>query len=157
MSTPDPKSRTTPGGKEPKPGTIFGLDFPLKNEFAMWPYRSIAQALLRTQHDLSAFVEVNRKLADETRDIIRHEQDLALQLSEKILQQASSASGGGELKPMIPSKELEEIYDSAVAGIRELGKAVADAQVRSIESLRTHARSTIGFPEGGEQRPSQAA
>jgi hypothetical protein len=129
------------------------FDIMARSDLMLWPYRALSKALLRTQSDLTAFVEVNRKLADEMRDIVRREQDLVLDISEKLLTRATSAANGGT-SPVIPSAELEEIYDSAVAGIRDLGKAVADAQIRSIESLRNHARSAMGHNGSGEHRSS---
>lgn len=131
------------------------FDVMARSDLMLWPYRTLSKALLRTHNDLSAFVEVNRKLADDMRDIVRREQDLVLHISEKLLTRATATNG--EMSPVIPSAELEEIYDSAVAGIRELGKAVADAQIRSIESLRTHARSAMGHNGSGEHRSSHVS
>jgi hypothetical protein len=127
-----------------------------KNDLLLWPYKSLSKALIRTQHDFSIFIEVNRKLADEMREIVRREQDLVMQISEKMLERISSTENS-EGKPMLPAAEIEEIYDSAVAGIRELGKAVADAQIRSIESLRARARSALSQSEPDEETSSKAA
>ena len=138
------------GGKAPA-ANLFA-----RNDLLMWPYKSLSKALIRTQQDFSTFIEVNRKLADEMREIIRREQDLVMQISEKMLQRIGS-SEDGDGKPVIPAAEMEEIYDSAVAGIRELGKAVADAQIRSIESLRDHARSALAHSGGSDEKSSEAA
>lgn len=127
-----------------------------RNDLLMWPYKSLSKVLIRTQQDFSTFIEVNRKLADEMREIIRREQDLVMQISERMLQRMGSPEDG-EGKPVIPAAEMEEIYDSAVAGIRELGKAVADAQIRSIESLRDHARNALAHSNGSGEKSSEAA
>ena len=53
------------------------------------------------------------------------------------------------------SGETEEIYGSAIAGIRELGKAVADEQLRSIEAdTRTKCNQRALFRK---RKPAQAA
>ncbi len=155
MSMPESKTRKlsdVSDREKARPFDVLG-----HYELMWWPYRSFSKALLRTHGDIAAFMDVNRKLADEMREIIRKEQDLVLQMSEKMLQRAGTASADGEAKAFGPSGEIEEIYDSAVAGIRELGKAVADAQIRSIETLRTHARNAVSQPPSGESRPAQAA
>lgn len=153
MNTPEtaaPESMTDngPGNQKAGPFDVFG-----HYELMWWPYRSLSKALLRTHGNLTAFMTVNRKLADEMREIIRKEQDLVLQISEKMLHRAASARDDGGVESFNRVGEIEDLYDSAVAGIRELGKAVADAQVRSIESLRAHARSAMSPPD----EPSKAA
>lgn len=152
MSTTEQKSEA----KIQKGQKTSPIELLAKNDLMLWPYKSLSKALIRTQHDFSTFVEVNRKLADEMREIVRREQDLVMQISEKMLQRFSSPEES-EGKPMIPAAEIEEIYDSAVEGIRELGKAVADAQIRSIESLRSHARNALSPSDAGEEKSSRAA
>lgn len=156
MSTHEPRSRIASDTQERKGAKPSVADILGKNEFIWWPYRSFSKALLRTHNNLTAFMEVNRKLADEMRDIIRREQDMVMQMSEKVLRRAAM-EGNGESKALIPSSEIEEIYDSAVAGIRELGKAVADAQIRSIETLRAHAKTAMSEQHREEHTPSKAA
>ena len=75
-----------------------------------------------------------------------------MQMSEKMLRRAASAKESGEAHAFHPS-EMEAIYNSAVTGIRELGKAVADAQIRSIETLRAHARNASQKPASGDGAP----
>jgi len=155
MSTQDAKPRTPADGKDQK-AQMGPFDLLTRNELMWWPYRSFSKALLRTHDNLAAFMDVNRKLADEMREIVRKEQDLVMQMSEKILQRAASTKDDGEGHIFHPSLEMEEIYDSAVSGIRQLGKAVADAQIRSIETLREHARSGSHKPAPGDAAPPKA-
>lgn len=134
---------------------IDGLGFLMPNELMWWPYRSFSTALLRNHNNLRAFMEANRKLADEMRDIIRREQDLAFSLSARLLEQAASHHHDGTA--FSPAAHMGEMYDSAVAGIRELGKAVADAQIRSIETLRAHTKTALNATEQAPQSDTKAA
>ena len=72
MSTQDAKVRASADQK----GEKGAFDLLSRNELMWWPYRSFSKALLRTHDNLAAFMEVNRKLADEMREIIHKEQDL---------------------------------------------------------------------------------
>lgn len=144
MSTHESKTESKPHAATAQSSPIPGfLDVMKSSEAMWWPYRSFAETLLRAHNNFAAFVTVNRKLADEMRQIIRREQDLVMQMSEKMLQRATTIDGHVETKLFAPTAELEEIYDTAVNGIRELGKAVADAQIRSIETLRAHAKDAV--------------
>lgn len=49
------------------------------------PCRGMAGLMLASQTKLSAMLEVNRKLADEIRDILCREQDVILTLSTRSL------------------------------------------------------------------------
>ena len=53
---------------------------------------------------------------------------------ERVVARISAASSQA-----ISAIEIEEMYDYAADGIRELGKATVTAQLRSIEILRAHA------------------
>lgn len=157
MNTPEQKPEQKMDARSNDTATkLPGFDLLARSDLMLWPYRSMAKALLRTHNDLAAYVEANRKLADEMRDIFRREQDLVLEIAEKTLKRASDAVGEG--KAMMTTGHMEELYDSAVAGVRELGRAVADAQVRSIESLRNHARTSLGQAAAEtEKKPREAA
>lgn len=108
-----------------------------QNELMWWPYQSLSKSLLRTHRNTLALLEVNRLLADEMRDIARREQDFVLNLSEKILNR--KADGDGKRANVLPPETVDEIFETAISGIRQFGQAVADAQVRSIEAFRQHA------------------
>lgn len=150
------KPRTSADAKDQKGEKFGAFDLLSHSQLVWWPYRSFSEALLRTHNNLTAFMEVNRKLADEMREIIRKEQDLVMQMSEKMLQRASSGNESDGRMAFHPSENMEEIYNSAVSGNRELGKAVADAQIRSIETLRNHARSATRRPPSGEGKRPKA-
>lgn len=55
-----------------------------------------------------------------------------------LLSQMSNTSG---TEPA--SAKFDEMYELTISGIRELGAATVDAQIRSIEMLRDHARDGI--------------
>ncbi|HTW35759.1 MAG TPA: hypothetical protein VMD53_14165 [Rhizomicrobium sp.] len=156
MSAQNAKVRRSADNEDKKSETD-AFDLFSRTDLLWWPYRSFSKALLKTHDNLAAFMDVNRKLADEMRDIVRKEQDLVMQMSEKMLRRAASAKENGEANIFHPSQGMDEIYDSAVTGIRELGKAVADAQIRSIETLRAHARDAAQKPASGDGAPHKAA
>jgi hypothetical protein len=116
-----------------------GLPFNIfsQSEFLLWPYRSLSKVLLRTHHNAAELLEINRKLADELREIIRRQQDFALEFSERLLN-----AKGNDATARAPER-VNEYFDSAIASVREFGQAIADAQVHSIEALRDHTRKAV--------------
>jgi hypothetical protein len=107
-----------------------------RSESFWWPYRAVAKALLRTQDNSLAYIEANRRLIDAMRNILRKEQDLAFEISEAVL--AVSRKSGLRTADEAPSQanEVNEAFDRAMSGIRELGEAWIDAQVRSLDTIR---------------------
>lgn len=126
-----------------------------QSELVWWPYQSLSKSLLRTHHNASALIEINRRLADEMRNIARREQDFVFELSEKIL--SRKADSESKSVNMLPPEAVDEIFESAISGIRQFGQAVAEAQVRSIEAFRRHARDAIGVKDPVPQSQAQAA
>src|SRR6185295_3727551 len=80
-----------------------------KNDGFWWPYRSFAKALLGTQKNTLAYLEANRKLIDDMRDIIRKEQELALEISQKTIKGLSEI--GFSPKAGIATSEVNEIFE----------------------------------------------
>jgi hypothetical protein len=113
-----------------------------KHEGFWWPYRSFAKALLGTQKNASAYLEANRKLMDEMRDIVRKEQDVALEISEKTLERAAETSRPPNGGTMSGDSEVYAMFERATTGLREIGQAWVDAQVRSLDAMRSHASGT---------------
>src|SRR5262245_44786203 len=106
-----------------------------KNEGFWWLYRSIAEALMKTQVDASAYLETNRQLMDEIRDIIRKEQDLSLEISNRMLK-GTTENGAPALHD---ASEVNAMFDRAMEGMRELGEAWMNAQLRQLDVMREHA------------------
>ena len=131
-----------------KKDKAFPFNILAQNELMWWPYQSLSKSLLRTHHNTLALLEVNRMLADEMRDIARREQDFVLNLSEKILNRRPD--GDGKRAEILPPEAVDEIFETAITGIRQFGQAVADAQVRSIEAFPSCPR---GRKSGGQPYP----
>lgn len=108
-----------------------------QDELLWWPYRSLSRALLQTHRNTVAFVQINRTLLDELGDISRRQQDFVLDVSEKVLATATHKRDAQNANPQ--AEKINEVYQVAVAGMREFGQAVADAHVRSVEALWRHA------------------
>jgi hypothetical protein len=86
----------------------------------MWgPYQSLSKALLQSQRNFSAFTQINRRLVDAFLGIARREQE-----------------------------SVDEIFESAIAGIRDFGQALVDAQVHSIDEFQKHAREAVSSGNG---------
>jgi hypothetical protein len=100
---------------------------------------------METQKDASAYLEANRKLMDEVREILRREQNLSLELSNKLLEDATENGG----TRMGDTSTMNAMFDSAIASIRELGEAWMSAQMRSLDAMRRHAANGQGH---GRQR-----
>ncbi|HKD48376.1 MAG TPA: hypothetical protein VKB67_11890 [Rhizomicrobium sp.] len=112
-----------------------------KNELMWWPYQSLSKSLLQTHHNASALVEINRRLADEMRNIARLEQDFLFELSERIL--VRKVKSDKTQAAVMPPETVDEIFESAISGLRQFNQAVVDAQVRSIEAFHRHALDAI--------------
>ena len=111
-----------------------------KNDGFWWPYRSLAKALLGTQKNAAAYLEANRKLMDGMRDIVRQEQDLALEISQKTLASVAETdrSNGGT---MPGASEVNAMFERAASGLRELGETWMNAQMRALDAMRPDASS----------------
>ena len=110
------------------------------SEFLWWPYRSFVRVLLPQCHNASALLQISRKFADEIREIVRKEQDLAFNQAEKFLRQTTDISNSKNGRSTFPPETVEQFYESTIEGVREFAKAIGDAQIRSIEALRDHSR-----------------
>jgi hypothetical protein len=107
-----------------------------KSEEFWWPYKSFAKAMLAAQKDAFAYIDANRKLLDEIRDILRKEQNLALEITQKSLDRAAKngwAEGGAVLDP----SEVSAMFEVATSGWQELGEAWMHAHMRSLDTIRS--------------------
>jgi hypothetical protein len=112
-----------------------------RSELVWWPYQSLSKSLLQTHHNASALIEINRRLADEMRHIARREQDFIFELSERILNRKSESDA--KAAEAAPIETVDEIFESAISGLRQFNQAVIDAQIRSIEAFRHHAHEAV--------------
>lgn len=119
--------------------TTSTFNFFNHNDLLWWPYRSLSTALLQTHHNTVAFVQINRKLRDELNDIGRRHQDFVLDLSERLLNTTSQGGDSARKNTAEQPNAMNELYATAVSGMREFGQAVASAHVRSVEALWQHA------------------
>lgn len=119
-------------------GTDSMFDLFAQNEGFWWPFRAVSKALLLTQRNSTAYIEANRRLIDEMRNIIRKEQDLVLELSETALSTAFRAGTRNDERTSNERDEVTEVFDRAATGIRELSEAWIDAQVRSLDLMRDY-------------------
>lgn len=136
MTSPSPKTAR-------KTETNLPLANLYKNELLWAPYRTMSTLLLRTHHNLAAWIAINRKLADEMREIERREQDFIMDFAERMLTRNTASPDAENSNPIAP-EEMEHLYKSAMDGVREFGQALAQAQIRSLEALRDQARYTNG-------------
>jgi hypothetical protein len=68
------------------------------------------------------------------RNIIRMEQDLALEISEMTLE--GLTEGKWPTRDLSDSSAVHAIFERATSGVRELGKAWVDVQVRALDAIR---------------------
>ena len=129
---------------ESEPGHRNGNPLPLhllsQSELVWWPYQSLSKSLLQTHYNASALIEINRVLVDEMCNIARREQDFVFELSERIL---SRKANGGTRAEVLPPETVDEIFETAISGLRQFNQAVVDAQIRSIEAFHRHAMDAI--------------
>jgi hypothetical protein len=139
--------------KEPREpiGSSEMFNFFTSPEAMWWPFRTVSKALLQTQSNAIAYLEAQRRLIDEMQNIVRKEQNLVLELSETAL--ATISKSGAPHAAGSESAEVNEMFDRAMCGIRELGEAWIDAQVRSLDIMRLKDTSR---PDSGTRPHAQA-
>ena len=149
-------SRSAPNGFDFRSGSGQGkADYPSNDAF-WWPFRTFSKALLQTQSNSHAYLEANRRLFDEMRSIIRKQQDLAIDISDSVLNAMTknNPKGGNALNP----SEVNQVFDLAVTRMRELGEAWIDVQVRSLDAMRSYAGNVPTQKKGaGEQTAAEPA
>ncbi len=144
-------TRPSTSAKSSTPFNLVG-----EAELVWWPYRSLCRTLLHTHHNTRALVEVNRKLADEMREITRRQQDYMLEMSEKFLARASGDKANAKSPSQSGTESFDELYDSAIAALREFGTSLADAQIRSVNALRDQMHKMSGSANSGEHHREAA-
>ena len=143
--------------REEADGTDGPFYYLAKNEGFWWPYRSLSKALLQTQRNSLAYLEANRRLIDAMRSIIRREQDLVYEVSETALIAACKIGSRMDDRAPAERSEANEAFDRAMTGIRELGEAWIDAQVRSLDTMRAFNEARRTKTEGDTEPESAAA
>jgi hypothetical protein len=133
---------TAHNNKTEKPRNGSRPDNPLSvltgSEDFLWPYRSFAKAFLATQKDAFAYIDANRKLFDEMREIFRKEQDLALEISHKSLNRVAKNGWAGGAT-VLEASEVTEIFEVATSGWQELTEAWMHVHMRSLDAMRSYA------------------
>jgi hypothetical protein len=128
-----------------------------RNEDFWWPFRAVSKALLQTQQNSKAYLEANRHLIDEMQNIMRKEQNLVFELSETALNTVCKIGMRTDRNAPLERGEMSEVFDRAMSGVRELGKAWIDAQVRSLDVMRADNEAGHGKSEIDSEAEAKAA
>jgi hypothetical protein len=125
--------------KNSKRGDEMPMSMPLGGELLWWPYRAVARFMLPNCRSAVAALQIGRQFADEIREAVRREQDLLFHQSENLLQMMCAESRGAKAtsQPFAP-ETVEEFYNTTMSGVREMTKAMTDAQVRSLNGIREY-------------------
>lgn len=111
------------------------MDF-YRSDLFWSPWRAMSGFLLQSQHRAVEMLEINRKLADEMRGIIRHEQDVMDDTVARMLQRLSD---GQDVPADAVARSWTELSEAALKGLRECGEAMSEAQKKSLEIVREQA------------------
>lgn len=109
----------------------------------MLPYSEISHALLRAHRNAVALSEANKALAEQLRQVMRRQQDLAMELTEQAVERARAG------EPINPAA----MFDQAAAVVREIGQAYIDAQLTALRRLQAEAAPAA--PASEPVRPPQ--
>ena len=112
----------------------FPTTFEGASELIWLPYRTMFHFLSRNHSSTLQMLNFHRKCGDDLREIVRTQQDLFLNLSERFLNQLSgigTETGSSEL-----GKSLDQLQDTTLATMREIGEAVVAAQASSFEAIK---------------------
>lgn len=140
QTTPSPPKGEDRKGSRTAPKSYDALN---AGELFWQPYRSMSRALLQTHQNLAIYLEINRNLADEMQTILRRAQEMVVELSDRRLRRATEPSASRTEAFALSLPEVEEMYSFAIEGVRELGRATVAAQIRSLETMRDHARNAL--------------
>ena len=110
-----------------------------RNDGFWWPYRSLARALFGTQNNALGYLTANKRLLDEMRNIIRREQDLALEISEMTVRAMAHEKS---IIHDLAHEPILGVFERATSGVRELGYTWIDAQVRALDAMRSMGSAT---------------
>jgi hypothetical protein len=146
----------TPAQNTQTEGADGLFDFFARSEGMWWPFRSVSKALLQTQSNALAYLEANRRLLDEMRNIVRKEQNLVIELSETALKSVSKPGSPSGITAGEPA-DVNEMFGRAMVGIRELGEAWIDAQVRSLDMMRLVQDTEVKNAEKATEVEAEAA
>ena len=113
-------------------------------ELVSLPYRTMFDLLRRNHTSALEMLNIHRKCADDLREIFRSQQDLFFNLSERVLNRLSGIGTDKEADNLY-GKTLEDLQETTLATMREIGAAVAAAQASSFEALSHQMHS--GLPE----------
>ena len=138
-----------------RPESDMPLSLLCKSELLWWPYRSLANVLLPTCQGTAAFLDIQRKFMDEIRGIIRREQDFVFDQSEKFFRKTAEESGASSGPRALTPASMEEFYESTIQGVRHFTRALADAQVRSLEAFREQSREASRGGTNGSSASSE--
>jgi hypothetical protein len=124
----------------------------------LWaPYRAASKMLLESHRNMAAMMEIQRKLADDYLQIVRREQDLMHDAFGKILHRCADGEGLPAGVGTLTSESFTEIYESALSSLRELGKAMTEAQTQSLDVLRKHTQAAADAAKSAEVDRKTAA
>lgn len=149
------KNDSAHSGKQ-KDKVQLPFDSFIQSDFLLSPYRTLSRAFLHTHHNTAAFVQINRKLVDDLREIIRRQQDVALKLSENMFQQMSEGATPSKSGFEQRGESLGQYFKSAMNGAHECAQAIGEAQVHAFEAFQEQARESAR-PNGKQDHLAQAA
>jgi hypothetical protein len=116
-----------------------------------WPVEALSKAMLQSQRDMAAYMKANCAFLEEMQSIVRKEQDIAFEAFDKFLDRF--ADGNWTRGPaIIDPKEMTELMDRAMDGVREFGDAWVEAQLRMIDTVRSQVREAEAVGEKVAER-----
>lgn len=121
------------GSELKSPGCGVSLSDQIPSPLMTLPFTELSKVLIRAHRNAWALTEVNRTLLDSLRDVVRRQQDLAMQITE---QATARARKGESINPA-------QMFDSAADAVREIGQACIDAQLHAIRQLE----AKTSFPD----------
>lgn len=110
------------------------------NDVFWSPYRLVVRTFLESHKDALLHLPKIRKLIDEMRDTMRREQDIALGVCQKMLEEI----GGNVWLTKSGPSEANVIVERAIVGLSEFGDAWMKAQMRPLD--------VIGLRASGERK-----
>lgn len=136
MSPTTSPTKSTEDNASPKPeASAFATQFQAASELGWLPYHAALDLFRHSQSSAMEILSLQRKFGDDLRDMVRAQQDLLLNLSRRLLDQLTGI-GTGTPATELYAKSLDQLQDTTLATMREIGAAVTAAQASSFEAIR---------------------
>jgi len=114
-------------------------------------YGDISRLLLRVHRNVAAHMEAHKRLMERLQSVLRHEQDMVLELARVIDEAAAQATrSSNEDRPALGTETMDRIFEHAGKAMQESGKMLTDIQLEALALLQHYIEDARAEPPRAE-------